>query len=137
MFFRKKEKKDYLTKLYEIFLDNIDDLSQTRLRGYDMSFNNLKNKLSDVGLTLTEIDCKGKDTLIKRNKKGFYVVKSCDKKIFNKYKSDFERIHMFLLDKEYIMSGNYKCHKRHKDELNAISTELGYGEIRDKILSEK
>lgn len=40
MFFRKKEKKDYLAKLYEIFLDNIDDLSQTRLRGYDMSFNN-------------------------------------------------------------------------------------------------
>lgn len=65
------------------------------------------------------------------------MVKSCDKKIFNKYKSDFERIHMFLLDKEYIMSGNYRCHKRHKDELNAISIELGYGEIRDKILSEE
>lgn len=137
MFFRKKDKKDYLTRLYEIFLDNIDDLSQTRLWGYDMSFNNFKNKLSDVGLTLTEIDCKGKDILIKRNRKGFYVVKSSDKKIFNKYKTDFERIHMFLLDKEYIMNGNYKCHKRHKDELNAISTELGYGEIRDKILSEK
>lgn len=137
MFFKKRDKKDYLTRLYEIFLDNIDDLSQTRLRGYDMSFNNLKNKLSDVGLTLTELDCKGENTLIKRNKNGYFLVKSNDKKIFNKYEADFERIHAYLLDKEYIMKGNYKCRKRHKEELNAISIELGYGEKREKILSEK
>lgn len=144
MFFKIKDKKDNITRVYDMFLDNIDDVSQIKLRGYDLSFNNFRNKLKDDGLNLTEISCKGKNILIKRNKKGFYLVKSDDialnrenMKLFNKHKSQFDKIHLFLLDKEYIMSGNYGCHKRHKEELARISEALGYGEKRDKILGEK
>lgn len=144
MFFKRKDKKDNLTKLYEMFLDNIDDISQIRLRGYDLSFNNFKNKLMDDGLNLTEVSCKGKNILIKRNKKGFYLVKSDDIvlnkeniKLFNKHKVQFDKIHNYLLDKEYIMRGNYSCRKKHIDELRSISEALGYGEKRDKILDEK
>lgn len=144
MFFKRKDKGDNLTRLYEVFLDNIDDLSQIRLRGYDLSFNNFKLKLSDIGLSLTETYCKGKNILIKRNKKGFYLVKTDDAlvnkenvKLFNKYKNDFARIHMFLLDKEDIMKGNYTCHKRYQSELKSISETLGYGVIRDQLLNQK
>lgn len=144
MFFRKKEKKDELIKLYELFLNNIDTLSQIRLRGYDISFNNLKEKLKGDNLVLTEISCIGNEIFIKRNKDGFYLVKSgnsdIDKKnlkMLNKHKLDFENIHALLLDKEWIMSGNYYCNKKHQDDLKTISNYLGYGDKRDKILNEK
>lgn len=139
MFFKKNILHDKSERLYEIFLDNIDDLSQTRLRGYDISFNNLKKQMYDDGLNLSELECSGDDVSIKRNNKGFYLACKSDKgiKIFNKYKEDFEKIHLFLLDKEEIMKGSYKCNKRNIDDLKAISCELGYGETRDKLLNKK
>lgn len=145
MFFKRFEKRDKLKVLYDIFLDNIDATSQIRLRGFDMSLNNLKNKLNDkYNLNLTEIDCMGNKILIKRNKSGFYLVKDNDLeqhktnlKVYHKIKDDLMRIHNYLLEKESIMNGNYSCNKRHKIELESISSTLGYGEKREAILDEK
>lgn len=136
--FLKKHNEDDTNKIYQLFLDKIDPLSQTVIRGYDMSFNNLKDKLKIQGLELTELDCVGKNVLIKRNITGYYLANKTETgiKVFKKYEDDFRRIHLYLLDKERIIDGEYICKKRDENHLKDIVQLLGYGENRDKIIRE-
>ncbi len=135
----KKNNEYNFNKLYEKFLNKIDPLSQTIIRGYDMSFNNFKDKLKSQGIELTELGCFGQDVLIKRNISGFYLVNKTKKglSLINKYENDFRLIHFYLLDKERIIRGDYTCKKRNEKVLENIIKQLAYGEIRDKILREK
>lgn len=137
MFFRKHIEDD-TNKIYQLFLDKIDPLSQTMIRGYDMSFNNLRDKLKIEGLELTELDCIGKNVLIKRNITGYYLVNKTDVgiKVFKKYEDDFRRMHLYLLDKERIIDGEYICKKRDDKYLKDVVQLLGYGKNRDKVLRE-
>lgn len=137
MFFRKHIEDD-TNKIYQLFLDKIDPLSQTMIRGYDMSFNNLRDKLKIEGLELTELDCIGKNVLIKRNITGYYLVNKTDVgiKVFKKYEDDFRRMHLYLLDKERIIDGEYICKKRDDKYLKDVGQLLGYGKNRDKVLRE-
>lgn len=148
MFFNLKKKVDNVTRKYELFLDSIDETAQIRIRGFDMSFNLLKEKLKKEGLELSEINCRGKNFVIKRTKKGYipekYVIssKECENdyknglKVYRKYKEDFERIHGYLLEKEAIMGGKYVSKKVDKNVLDEIVLSLGYGDVRRKILEE-
>lgn len=136
--FLKKHNEDDINRLYQLFLDKIDPLSQTLIRGYDMSFNIFHDKLKSCGLELTELDCVGENVLIKRNITGYYLVDKTEYaiKIFKKYEDDFRRIHLYLLDKERIIDGGYTCKKKDEKNLRDMVRLLGYGENRDKLLRE-
>lgn len=148
MFFSRKKKIDSTTKKYETFLNSIDEVSQIRLRGFDMSFNLFKERLKNEGLELSEIDCRGTDFIIKRTQKGYVPVDetSIDQeklrhykeglKIYEKYKDGFDRIHEYLLEKEEIMNGKYQSKKIDRNVLYQMALDLGYREERTKVLND-
>lgn len=150
MFFSKKVVlyQNDIKKTYDSFLDSIDKKNAIHIRGIDMSFNVFKNKLQELGYILTETACYGENIDIYRNINGFYVDEKDSlysvenykcyldaKKVLEDFKSDFERIHKILLDKEKIMDGNYQSNVSNPDLLGEISNFLGYGKIRKEVLS--
>lgn len=147
-----KKNNNLTMKTYENFLNSVDNLSEARLRGIDISFAVLKNKFQDKGFELTETGCFGSSIDIKRNQKGFYVDESralfSDEEFncyqyginfYQKYKDDFERMHMLLCEKELIMNGYYNIKNKrvNLDNLKKMSIELGYGSVRKNLLYEK
>lgn len=148
----KKKNANTTIKTYEDFLNSIDNLSEARLRGIDLSFAVLKNKFHDQGFELTETDCLGSTVDIRRNQNGFYVDESralfSDEEFncyqyginfYQKYKDDFERMHNLLLEKELILDGYYnvKNKKVNFEDLKRMREELGYGEKRRNVLYEE
>lgn len=150
MFFSKKVVlyQNDIKKTYDSFLDSIDKKNAIHIRGIDMSFNVLKNKLQELGYILTETACYGENIDIYRNSNGFYVDEKDSlysdenykhyleaKKVLEDFKCDFERIHKSLLDKESIMAGNYQSNVSNSDLLGEISNFLGYGKNRKEVLN--
>lgn len=149
MFFnRDRDVTDNIDKIYELFLDSLEDETAILIRGIDLSFRVFKEKMADLGYTLTEVSCVRGKTIIKRNQNGFYVDETyallsdnhyraygAGLELLEEYRKDFERTHRNLKKKETIMAGNYRFKKNKLKGYENVILTLGYGSTRrDEIM---
>lgn len=135
---------------YDDFLRNIDEKSRMRLRELDASIETCREKLEKEGFCFDECSCISQNITILRNQFGFYVDESqslsskknyalyqCGLEFYREFGKEFNILHRILREKEYIMSGNYRCKKSIKPDLDNFSLSLGYGTIRQKRIYEE
>ena len=150
LFGRKKETKVRENKeaLYRKFKEGIDPLSKKRLESIDMSLALEASRFKAIGFTLTEFGCANENVIIKRNQLGYYPLEiySLNSKkeyeyyqfginLVDEYKDEFKKINELYTEKETIMNGLYNA-VADRNELEAISKKLGYGETLEREIYE-
>ncbi len=135
---------------YDDFLKNIDEKSKKRLEELDASIEAYREELSKEGFVLEECSCEAPNIRILRNQFGFYVDEShaLDSKesyelyrfgldFYRGFSKKFSVLNRILLEKEYIMNGNYHCKKSLRPNLDSFSASMGYGNQRLKQIYEE
>lgn len=77
------------------------------------------------------------ETVILRDKEGFYGIDENINNTINKYKIELEILHNLITRKEEIMSKSIPNNKELNEQLMFISSELGYGKVREIILQQQ
>ncbi len=147
MYDAKKDKCKILS--YDDFLMNMDEKSKKRLIELDTKIATFKDELESEGFTFDECSCVASNIQILRNQFGFYVDETnsldskeayatyqCGLEFYQEFSQKFNMLHRILIEKEYIMNGNYLCKKRIREDMNYFSASLGYGLSRQKRIYE-
>lgn len=148
--FLKKKIEDYLYKLYKSALSS-KQVKQFNIidRGIKQIFKKLQfqylMKFDETGaLNIPPMQqdssiVDNAEKYILRDKKGYYSNNAHIQNSMNINHDIFDKLHIYILGKEEIMSGQITMHnhKLSRKEFLIISYYLGYGSARDNLLEEQ